>query len=155
MHSDSNSIDCVPDGTINNKSSMVRVMAWPLAERMIIHFPDTVEIWIEEKNYQGNSFEISSTKWHSGLSVLIICELISTEVLTSLPLRILLLHWHENASILTKFTSLAAPKVVILTTFVAASDENFVKMWAVPFQYIGKSSWYLYHLRANTLCCVA
>ena len=33
-----------------------------------------------------------------------------------------------------KFSSLAAPKVVKMTTFSAASDENFVKMTTFPFQ---------------------
>ena len=33
-----------------------------------------------------------------------------------------------------KFSSLAAPKVVILTTFGAASDEDFIKMKTFSFQ---------------------
>ena len=37
-------------------------------------------------------------------------------------------HWTGNVVILTKCSSLAALKVVILTTLGAASDENFVKM---------------------------
>ena len=37
-------------------------------------------------------------------------------------------HWNRNVVILTKFSSLAAPEVVILTTSVAASDENFIKL---------------------------
>ena len=44
-------------------------------------------------------------------------------------------HWNENVVILTKFSSLAAPKVVILTTFGTASDEDFVKMKTFPFQW--------------------
>ena len=44
-------------------------------------------------------------------------------------------HWNENVVILMKFSSLAAPKVVILTTFGAASDEDFVKMKTFPFQW--------------------
>ena len=43
-------------------------------------------------------------------------------------------HWNENVVILTKFSSLAALKVVILTTFSAASDEDFIKMKTFPFQ---------------------
>ena len=46
----------------------------------------------------------------------------------------LLLHWNGNVIILTKFSSLAALKVVILTTFGAASDENFIKMMTFSFQ---------------------
>ena len=46
------------------------------------------------------------------------------------------LHWNENVVILTKFSSLAALEVVILTTFSAASDENFIKMKTFPFQCI-------------------
>ena len=44
------------------------------------------------------------------------------------------IHWNENVVILTKFSSLAALEVVILTTFSAASDENFIKMKTFPFQ---------------------
>ena len=45
-----------------------------------------------------------------------------------------LLHWNGNV-ILTKFLSLAAPKVVILKMIGASSDENFVKM-TFPFQHL-------------------
>ena len=41
------------------------------------------------------------------------------------------LHWskgYKNAIILTKFSSLATPEVVILTSSSAASDENLIKM---------------------------
>ena len=34
-----------------------------------------------------------------------------------------------------KVSSLAAPKVVILTTFGAASDEDFIKMKTFSFQW--------------------
>ena len=44
------------------------------------------------------------------------------------------IHWNENVVILTKFSSLAALEVVILTTFSAANDENFIKMKTFPFQ---------------------
>ena len=47
-----------------------------------------------------------------------------------------MLHWNENVVILTKFESLAALEVVILTTSSAASDENFIKMKTFPFQCI-------------------
>ena len=43
-------------------------------------------------------------------------------------------HWRENVVILTKFSLLAALEVVILTVSSAASDENFIKMKAFPFQ---------------------
>ena len=42
-----------------------------------------------------------------------------------------------------KFSSLAAPKVVILTTFGAASDEDFIKMKTFSFQ-CGAFYWILY-----------
>ena len=45
-----------------------------------------------------------------------------------------MIHWNENVVILTKFESLAALEVVILTTSSAASDENFIKMKTFPFQ---------------------
>ena len=46
------------------------------------------------------------------------------------------IHWNKNVVILTKFSSLAALKVVILTTSSAASDEHFIKMKTFPFQCI-------------------
>ena len=45
-------------------------------------------------------------------------------------------HWNENVIILMVVSSLAAPKVVILTTFGAASDEDFIKMKTFSFQCI-------------------
>ena len=44
-------------------------------------------------------------------------------------------HWNENVVILTKFSSLVAVEVVILTTSSAASDESFVKMTTFSFQW--------------------
>ena len=44
-------------------------------------------------------------------------------------------HWNGNVFILMKFSSLAALKVVKMTTSSAASDENFVKMTTFPFQW--------------------
>ena len=44
-----------------------------------------------------------------------------------------IIHWNKNV-ILTKFSSLAALEVVILTTSSAASDEHFIKMKTFPFQ---------------------
>ena len=46
------------------------------------------------------------------------------------------LHWNKNVFILMKSSSLAAPKVVKMTTFGAASDENFIKMMTFSFQWI-------------------
>ena len=43
------------------------------------------------------------------------------------------LHWNKNVVILTKFSSLTALEVVILTTSSAASDDNFIKMKTFPF----------------------
>ena len=54
-----------------------------------------------------------------------------------LALKIIRVHWNRNFVILMKFSSLAALKVVILTTFSAASDENFVKMTTFPFGGVG------------------
>ena len=53
---------------------------------------------------------------------------------TNHQMQILLVHWNGNVFILTKSSSLAAPKVVKMTTFGAASDENFVKMTTFSFQ---------------------
>ena len=44
-------------------------------------------------------------------------------------------HWNGNVVILMNFLSVATPKVVIMTTFGAATDKNFVKM-TFPFQWI-------------------
>ena len=46
------------------------------------------------------------------------------------------LHWNGNVFILMKFSSLAALKVVKMTTSSAASDEHFVKMTTFSFQWI-------------------
>ena len=43
-----------------------------------------------------------------------------------------IVHWNENV-ILTKFWSLAALEVVILTTSCAANDKNFVNMTTFRF----------------------
>ena len=51
------------------------------------------------------------------------------------------LHWNGNVFILTKSSSLAAPKVVKMTTFGAASDENFVKMTTFSFQWLVLTSY--------------
>ena len=48
-------------------------------------------------------------------------------------------HWNENVFILMKSSSLAAPKVVKMTTFGAASDETFIKMMTFSFQW---HAWY-------------
>ena len=48
----------------------------------------------------------------------------------------IVLHWNENVFILMKSSSLAAPKVVKMTTFGAASDETFIKMMTFSFQCI-------------------
>ena len=45
-------------------------------------------------------------------------------------------HWNENVFILMKSSSLAAPKVVKMTTFGAATDENFIKMTTFSFQWM-------------------
>ena len=45
-------------------------------------------------------------------------------------------HWNGNVFILMKFSSLAALKVVKMTTSSAASDENFVKMTTFSFQCV-------------------
>ena len=52
----------------------------------------------------------------------------------------LYLHWNRTAVILMTFSSLAALKVVKMTTFSAASDENVVKT-TFPFQCRFKESW--------------
>ena len=52
---------------------------------------------------------------------------------TSCPVRCI--YWNENV-ILTKFSSLAALKVVKMITFSAASDEIIIKMTTFPFQCI-------------------
>ena len=61
------------------------------------------------------------------------------------------IHWNENVIILTKFPSLAALEVVILTTSSAASDENFIKMKTFPFQRMLSYQYTMEGLR-STLC---
>ena len=48
--------------------------------------------------------------------------------------KLVLNHKSGNVFILMKFSSLAALEVVKMTTSSAASDENFIKMKACPFQ---------------------
>ena len=45
-------------------------------------------------------------------------------------------HWNGNVVILMKFSSLAALKVVKMTTSSAANDENFIKMMTFSFQWL-------------------
>ena len=45
------------------------------------------------------------------------------------------MHQNENAVLITKFLSLAALEFVMLTTYSAASDENFIRMTTCPVQY--------------------
>ena len=58
-----------------------------------------------------------------------------------------MIHWNGNVIILTKSSSLAAPQVVKMTTFGAASDENFVKMATFLFHctycYSNKIWWHM------------
>ena len=44
------------------------------------------------------------------------------------------IHWNKSVVILTRFSSLAALEVVILTTSGAAGDEHFVEVGTLPFQ---------------------
>ena len=67
-----------------------------------------------------------------------------------LPMSI---HWNENVVILTKFSSLAALEVVILTTSSAASDENFIKTTTFPFQCILLlANWQMYLCVTKVFC---
>ena len=56
-------------------------------------------------------------------------------IMISLYSRFLHWHWNENKVILTKFMTLAAPGVVILTTSSAASDEYLIKMTSLGIQW--------------------
>ena len=65
---------------------------------------------------------------------------LTTGLATVLPMRLKTFraigkHWNGNVFILMKFSSLAALKVVKMTTSSAASDENFVKMTTFSFQW--------------------
>ena len=59
---------------------------------------------------------------------------------TNRQLRPTVHHWNGNVFILMKFSSLAALKVVKMTTSSAASDENFVKMTTFSFQWLGHNN---------------
>ena len=81
---------------------------------------------------QQLNFNVLTLLWH------IILHYILTHTPSTSKLRTaacLPNHWNENVVILMKFSSLAALEVVILTTFSAASDENFIKMKTFPFQW--------------------
>ena len=60
--------------------------------------------------------------------------LVGCKVPTDL-VKISVKHWNGNVFILMKFSSLAALKVVKMTTSSAASDENFIKMTTFSFQW--------------------
>ena len=45
-------------------------------------------------------------------------------------------HWNEIVISLIKFSSLAALKVVKMTTFRTASDGNFIRMTTFPFNVV-------------------
>ena len=64
------------------------------------------------------------------------------------------IHWNKNVVILTKFSSLAALEVVILTTSSAASDEHFIKMKTFPFQCKLLSSSHTRLFQPYLVCCV-
>ena len=49
------------------------------------------------------------------------------------PDRLIVVYWNGNVVILMEFSSLPAQKIVILTTFSAAIDEDFVKMTIIWF----------------------
>ena len=92
----------------------------------------------KRKRYAYAMFDIYEEK-------LEVCTLRDDEISESRPVfncPTILRHWNENVVILMKFSSLAALEVVSLTTFSAASDENFIKMKTFPFQWLGYS-WYL------------
>ena len=65
-----------------------------------------------------------------GQVIIITCRI---DTLSRVRIRSVL-RWSENVVILTKFSSLAAQKVVKMTTCSAANDENFVKMATFSFQ---------------------
>ena len=46
------------------------------------------------------------------------------------------IHWNKNVAIWMKYLSLTALKVVKMTTFSAAIDEDFIKITIFPFQCI-------------------
>ena len=58
------------------------------------------------------------------------------------------IHWNGNVFILMKFSSLAALKVVKMTTSSAASDENFIKMTTFSFQCFMRR----HHCQCCSLC---
>ena len=66
-----------------------------------------------------------------------------------MPLNLFICHWNKNVVILTKFSSLAALEVVILTTSSAASDEHFIKMKTFPFQWYSTRFWHLFMGRTS------
>ena len=61
------------------------------------------------------------------------------------------IHWNGNVVTLMKFSSLAALEVAILTTFSAASDENFIKMMTFPVQCYNVTS-SIFYCHVSTCC---
>ena len=73
--------------------------------------------------------------WHSNMCIYI-HVLLYVYIHVSIYGHVVQMHWNGNVFILMKFSSLAALKVVKMTTSSAASDENFVKMTTFPFQCV-------------------
>ena len=84
-----------------------------------------------QRNYRRPNWHHNNTMTRKGHGVYFQTHAISYGSLSNSSVR----HWNGNVFILMKFSSLAALKVVKMTTSSAASDENFVKMTTFSFQW--------------------
>ena len=96
----------------------------------------TIRIYTWNPAGKNNSITASNTPWPHQLLVCI-CPLDGAyfNYLKCSYMYMVIIRWNKNVVILTKFSLLAPPKVVILATFGAASDEDLVKMKTFPFQW--------------------
>ena len=67
--------------------------------------------------------------WRHNNVVIALCVRWGATQYTCCYFQNLLSVFHRDVVILTKFSSLASPQVVIFTTFVVASGEYFMKVW--------------------------
>ena len=62
------------------------------------------------------------------------------------------IHWNENVFILMKSSSLTALKIVKMTTFGVASEENFIKVYVTRPQWFNHDAFNVYYKQHFHTC---
>ena len=113
--------------------------------KIVIHGNSCIILYLPDRQFMSYPINFLNTHlWSQPSNVLMQTQQMGLKLMGEIPINNMILqaewwiHWNENVVALTKSSSLAALKVVILTTFSAVSDEDFVKMTTFPFQwYVG------------------